>query len=130
MPVPTSVLGVLEKMMQFDYALLLGSLGTIFVLALIVGIIINALFLGIALGVVHGENRELGTTFVTALMCGLVGWIPCLGCILSWYFIKSRHELGWGGAIAAWILTFIIEAIVIFAIVFFFFASYLAIIGL
>ncbi len=117
-------------MLQFDYALLLGSLGTIFILLLIVGIIINALFLGIALGVVHGENRELGTTVVTALLCGLVGWIPCIGCILSWYFIKTRHELGWGGAIGAWILTGIIEFLVVFAIIFFFFASYLAILGL
>jgi hypothetical protein len=117
--------------MQFDYVtFLLANIVTIFILLLIVGILINAVFLGIALGVVHGENRELGTTFVTALLCGLVGWIPCLGCILDWYFIKSRHELGWGGAIAAWILTFIIEAIVLLVIVFVFFGTWLAMFGL
>ncbi|MFW9918097.1 MAG: hypothetical protein ACFFED_00700 [Candidatus Thorarchaeota archaeon] len=116
--------------MQLDFALLLGSLGLIIVLVVVIGIIINALFLGIALGFVNGENRELGTTFVTALLSAIVTVIPCLGCILAWYFIKTRHELGWGGAIAAWILTFIIEAIVLFAIVFLAFPGLLAILML
>ncbi len=112
--------------MQFE--LLFASLGLILILVLIVGIIINALFLGIALGFVNGENRELGTTFVTALLSAIVMVIPCLGCILAWYFIKTRHELGWGGAIAAWILTFIIEAIELFVIVFIAFPGLLAIV--
>ncbi len=117
--------------MQIDYVtFLLANIVTIFILLLVVGIIINAVFLGIALGVVHGENRELSTTFVTALLCGLVGWIPCVGCILDWYFIKTRHELGWGGAIAAWILTFIIEIVAILVIVFVFFGFMFAAIGL
>lgn len=113
--------------MQFNIPLLLSSIWIIIILVFLVAIVINALFLGLALGFVHGENRELGTTFVTALLCAIVLPIPCLGCILDWYFIKSRHELGWGGAIAAWILTFIIEVIVLFAIVFFAFSGMLAI---
>ncbi|MFW9907231.1 MAG: hypothetical protein ACFFEF_01540 [Candidatus Thorarchaeota archaeon] len=104
-------------MQWIDFTLLFGSIITILLLFLVVGILINAVFLGIALGFVNGENRELGTTFVTALLSAIVSVIPCLGCILAWYFIKTRHELGWGGAIAAWILTFIIEAIVIFVII-------------
>ncbi|MFW9847833.1 MAG: hypothetical protein ACFFF4_01770 [Candidatus Thorarchaeota archaeon] len=102
--------------MQFEF--ILASLGTIFILMIIIGLIINALFLGIALGFVNGENRELGSTFVTALGMGLLGWIPVLGCIISWYLIKTRHEVGWGGAIVAWLLTFIIEAIVLAILIF------------
>jgi hypothetical protein len=48
----------------------------------------------------------------------IVSMIPILGCILAWYLIKTRHEVGWGGAIAAWLLTFIIEAIALVVIVF------------
>lgn len=98
----------------------------IFGLIIIVGIVIQAIFLGIGLGFVNGENRELGTTFVTALLMGLVGWIPCLGCILSWYFIKSRHNVGWGGALVAWILGAIIMIVVIVAIFLLFFGTIFA----
>ena len=85
----------------------------LFALIIVVGIVVQAIFLGIGLGFVNGTNRELSTTFVTALLMGLVSWIPCLGCILSWYFIKSRHGVGWGGALAAWILGGIIMGIVL-----------------
>ena len=112
--------------MQLFFGLALLDIVLIFGLIIIVGIVIQAIFLGIGLGFVNCENRELGTTFVTALLMGLVGWIPCLGCILSWYFIKSRHNVGWGGALVAWILGAIIMFIVIIAIVFVFFAPILA----
>jgi len=98
----------------------------IFGLIVIVGIVIQAIFLGIGLGFVNGDNRELGTTFVTALLMGLVGWIPCLGCILSWYFIKSRHNVGWGGALVAWILGAIVMIVVIVAIFLLFFGAIFA----
>ena len=108
--------------MQYEWIfLLLANPVTLLIFVavfLVVGILINALFLGIALGFVHGENREFGSTFVTALLMTIVSVIPVLGCILSWYLIKTRHEVGWGGAIAAWLLTFIIEAIAIVVIVF------------
>ena len=103
----------------FDFVLIIG-------LIIIVALVIQAIFLGIGLGFVNGDNRELGSTFVTALMMSLVIWIPCLGCILSWYFIKSRHNVGWGGALAAWILGAVIMFIVILAIVLMFFGSMLA----
>jgi hypothetical protein len=110
-----------EKMQyEWIFALLLNPASLLIFVAvfLVVGILINALFLGIALGLVHGENREFGSTFVTALLMTIVSMIPILGCILAWYLIKTRHEVGWGGAIAAWLLTFIIEAIALVVIVF------------
>ena len=90
----------------FDILIIIG-------LIIVLGIVIQAIFLGIGLGFVNGTNREIGSTFVTALLMGLVIWIPCLGCILAWYFIKSRHGVGWGGALAAWILGGIIMGIVL-----------------
>jgi len=99
-------------------------------LLIVIGIVVQAIFLGIGLGFVNGTNRELGSTFVTALLMGLVIWIPCLGCILAWYFIKSRHGVGWGGALAAWILGGIVQAIVMFVLFLTVFGGiYAAIIG-
>jgi hypothetical protein len=95
-------------------------------LLIILAIVIQAVFLGIGLGFVNGENREIGTTFVTALLMSLVTWIPCLGCILAWYFIKSRHNVGWGGALVAWLLGAIVMIIVMIAIMFIFFGALFA----
>lgn len=114
--------------MQFDWIFTLGITNLMILIAIffIVGVLIQAIFLRIGLGFVNGRNRELGTTFVTALMMTIVLLIPCLGCILAWYFIKSRHDVGWGGALVAWILGIIVMIIVIFAIMFLFFGSILA----
>jgi hypothetical protein len=95
----------------------------IVVLLIFVQFIIQGFFLGIGLGFVNGQNRDLSSTFVTALLMALVSWIPCLGCFIAWYFIKSRHEVGWGGALVAWILGGIISAIVLIAIVLIAFAG-------
>jgi hypothetical protein len=101
----------------------LEALVLLIVLIIILGIVIQGFFLGVGLGFVNGSNRELGSTFVTALMMSLVLWIPCLGCILAWYFIKSRHDVGWGGALAAWILGAIVQLIVMIILLLFVFTS-------
>jgi len=105
-------------MLQFEA--LIGAFLILIVVFIVVSILINALFLGVALGFVNGQNRELGTTFVTALGMALLGWIPILGCILSWYLIKIRHNVGWGGAIVAWLLCGFIAIIVVVIIIFVF----------
>jgi len=115
--------------LQFDWIFtLLGTSNGIILIGLfvIVGIVIQAIFLGIGLGFVNGRNRNLGTTFVTAVMMMFAQLIPCLGCILAWYFIKSRHDVGWGGALVAWILGTIVQIIVLIAILFLFFGSVFA----
>ena len=119
--------------MQFDWIFGFFGLGltTIFLvvaLVFIVSFLIQGIFLGIGLGFVNGQNRDLSTTFVTALLMALVIWIPCLGCFIAWYFIKSRHEVGWGGALVAWLLGAIIQFIVIIALLIFAFGSVWAII--
>ncbi len=114
--------------MQLDAIIaLLGIFGIIAIIGFVVAFVVTGLLLGVALGPVHGENRELGSTFVTAFIIALtylVMLIPvvgiflfCIVIILQWYVIKSRHELGWGGAIVAWIITIILIAIVLIIIV-------------
>ncbi|MFW9962501.1 MAG: hypothetical protein ACFFCX_02995 [Candidatus Sifarchaeia archaeon] len=116
--------------MQFEWLFSIGitTIILLIVLIFIINLIIQGLFLGIGLGFVNGQNRELGTTFVTALLMSLVIWIPCLGCFIAWYFIKSRHEVGWGGALAAWLLGAIIQIIVMILLLIFVFGSVWAII--
>jgi hypothetical protein len=121
--------------MQFDWIFGIFGLGltSILILAFLVFIlsfIIQAIFLGIGLGFVNGENRDLSSTFVTSLLMALVIWIPCLGCFIAWYFIKSRHNVGWGGALIAWLLGAIIQLLVMIVIIIFFFgAIWAAILG-
>jgi hypothetical protein len=121
--------------MQFDWIFGFFGLGltSILLLAFLVFIfsfIIQAIFLGIGLGFVNGENRDLSSTFVTSLLMALVIWIPCLGCFIAWYFIKSRHNVGWGGALIAWLLGAIIQLLVMIVIIIFFFgAIWAAILG-
>ena len=118
--------------MQFEWLIGLGLMNILLIVFLfvIVNLVIQGIFLGIGLGFVNGQNRDLGSTFVTALLMSLVIWIPCLGCFIAWYFIKSRHEVGWGGALAAWILGGIIAALVFIALMIFVFgALWAAIIG-
>jgi hypothetical protein len=98
------------------FGLAITELLLIALLLIFVQLIIQAIFLGIGLGFVNGSNRDLGSTFVTALLMSLVIWIPCLGCFIAWYFIKSRHNVGWGGALAAWLLGGIIALLVVIAI--------------
>lgn len=117
--------------MQFDFisnflGLGLTSVVLLAFLVFILSFIIQAIFLGIGLGFVNGENRDLSSTFVTSLLIALVIWIPCLGCFIAWYFIKSRHNVGWGGALIAWLLGAIIQFLVMLAIIFLFFGAILA----
>jgi hypothetical protein len=88
------------------------------VVAILVGLLLDTLFLMAGLGLVNGKNRTFGTIFVTALIGVVLGWIPCLGCIIYWYIIKTRHETSWGGAIAAWFIAGLIPLLIIGAIFF------------
>ncbi|MDF1538309.1 MAG: hypothetical protein P1Q69_05355 [Candidatus Thorarchaeota archaeon] len=117
--------------MQLEWLIaIIGIFGLIVIIGFVVAFVITGLLLGVALGPVNGENRNLGSTFVTAFIVALtylVLLIPVLGIflfciviILQWYVIKSRHELGWGGAIVAWIITIILIAIVLVVLLFVF----------
>ncbi|MBD3408036.1 MAG: hypothetical protein GF411_18090 [Candidatus Lokiarchaeota archaeon] len=109
--------------MQLEWLIAaLGVIGTIAIIGFVVAFLIYGFCLGLALGPVHGRNRDLGSTFVTAFIIALTYlilllpggiFIFCLAIILQWYVIKSRHDVGWGGAIVAWIITIIIVIVVV-----------------
>ncbi|MFX0034861.1 MAG: hypothetical protein ACFE9I_04370 [Candidatus Hermodarchaeota archaeon] len=90
------------------------------ILIIVISLLINALFLKIALSVVKSaRHTDFGEVFVTALIIALVGWIPCLGCILSWVIINSRHETGFGMAIVVWIIAILVGLIITVLLVIF-----------
>ncbi|MHA1834477.1 MAG: hypothetical protein ACTSV7_10855 [Candidatus Baldrarchaeia archaeon] len=92
--------------------LALGGLVGLIILVFILTLIIGSIFLLIGLKVVGAPETDFGRVFVTALLMAIVGVIPCLGCILQWYFIKTRHEVGWGQAILAWLLAGLIPLVI------------------
>ena len=95
----------------------------LYVAMFLVGLIVNALLLGVVLGWTKGENREFGDTIITAIINALVGLIPLIGCIIQWYVIKTRHEQTWGGAISTWIVLIIVYYIILAVILMLFFGG-------
>jgi hypothetical protein len=92
----------------------------LFLLFLIVlALVIDTILLKIALGLVNAKHTDFGEVFITALINALIGWIPCLGCILSLIVINSRHDTGFGTAIVVWLLAVIIGFVIAFVIVIF-----------
>jgi len=83
----------------------------------LISLIVNALLLGVVLGWTKGENREFGDTIITAIIMAIVNIIPVIGCIISWYIIKTRHEQTWGGAIATWIVLIIVYYVILAVVV-------------
>ena len=95
----------------------------LYVAQFVIALIVNALLLGVVLGWTKGENREFGDTIVTALIMAIVNLIPIIGCIISWYIIKTRHEQTWGGAITTWIVLIIVYYIILASILVLFFSG-------
>jgi len=102
--------------LEWLFAMFTAEVIMLLLLFIVIYFVIQGVFLGIGLGFVNGKNRNIGSTMVTALLMALVIWIPCLGCILAWYFIKSRHDVGWIDALIAWILGAIVAILVVYGI--------------
>lgn len=118
-------------MQWWTFGLALADLLLLALIVIVVFFVVQGFFLGIGLGFVKGKNREIGSTFFTSLLMALVIWIPCIGCFIAWYFIKSRHNVGWIDALIAWILGGIVAIVVVIAIIFMlgFSAIFAAILG-
>jgi hypothetical protein len=100
---------------------LLANLVLFIVLFFVLMLVLGTLFLMAGLSVVNGKNRGFGETFVTVLIGSILTLIPCLGCIIYWYIIKTRHETGWGGAIGAWLIAGLIPLVIVFGVLIFLF---------
>lgn len=96
----------------------LGLPRLIFLISLFIFIflIMITICLKIGLAAVHSEHNNFSSVFVTALLCALVGWIPCLGFILCWIFINARHDTGFLAAIIVWLIAFLVGIFIIIAI--------------
>ena len=107
-------------MLQVEQYFALGGIGLLIVLAIVITLALGTVFLIFGVKLAGGEETTFGHTFVTALLMAIVSPITCLGFpILQWYFIKTRHGLGWGGAIVAWILAGLIPALIVLGIGYF-----------
>lgn len=105
--------------LQLQQYLMLGGIGLAIVLVFVITLALATIFLTFGVKLAGGEETAFGHTFVTALLMAIVAPIPCLGLpILQWYFIKTRHNLGWGGAIVAWIIAGLIPALIAIGILF------------
>ena len=99
------------------FGLSLTTILIIIIIAIILAIIIYTILLKIALSYVQSSYHEFGYIFITSVLCTLVGFIPCIGCVLQWLIINYRHKTGIGRAIVIWILAIIIGLIIIFLII-------------
>jgi len=100
-------------------AVIIANIVIIIVLFFVIGLVLGTLFLMLGLSAVNGKHREFGTVFVTVLIGVVLSIIPCLGCILYWYMIKTRHETGWGGAIAAWLIAGLVPIVIVVGVLWF-----------
>ncbi|MHA1147225.1 MAG: hypothetical protein ACTSR8_03175 [Promethearchaeota archaeon] len=89
----------------------------ILILIIIIALLINTIFLKIALRIVDSKHTDFGEVFVTALICAILNLIPCIGCILSWFVINARHDTGLVMAIVVWLLAILIGLIITIFIV-------------
>ena len=88
------------------------------ILILVIAIAISALLLLIGLKVVGGEYSSFGQIMGTTILMTIVQIIPCIGCILAWYFVKSRHTPNsWGKALLAILISMVLPYLLIGLIV-------------
>jgi len=89
---------------------------TFIIIFVLVFLLIITISLIIGLSVVKSKYNGFGSVFITALFCALVGWIPCIGCILCWLIIRSRHDTGFLAAIVVWLIAFIMGFLITYLI--------------
>ena len=80
---------------------------TFIIIFVLVFLLIITISLIVGLSVVKSKFNDIGSVFITALYCALVGWIPCLGCILSLLIVRARHDTGFLAAIVVLLISFI-----------------------
>jgi len=96
----------------WDFGLGITGLLIFILLVIVISLVFETIFLKIALSLFKAKHTDFGEVFVTALINALIGWIPCIGCILSWVVINSRHDTGFGTAIVVWLLAIIIGLVI------------------
>ena len=99
------------------FGVILGLGIGLIILIIVISIAISALMMMVGIKVVGGKYNSFGQIMGTVVLGIIVSWIPCLGCILYWYFVKSRHTPdSWGKALGALIIASIIPFLIVFGI--------------
>ena len=90
----------------------LGTVAIIILVALIIGmILLNLLFLKIGIKAVKGSfKKSIFGTWILMILCNMV---PCVGCILQWVVINTRHKTGFGNAIIAWLIVIFLPGLIV-----------------
>ncbi len=94
----------------------LAGLITFMVALFIISLLIGSFFFWVGLKLVGTPESKMGFggIIVTWLVSSiLIAFIPILGCILAWYFIKIRHTDSWGMAIVAWFIAILIPIVIV-----------------
>ncbi len=111
--------------MEIDVKMILQFLGVsltvwifIIIVVILITLILNTIFLKIALSFVKANDDFFSSVLITALLCALVGWIPGIGCALCWVIINARHRTGILKAIVVWILSSLIAVVIAVIIAF------------
>jgi len=88
---------------------------TAMVILFIISLLIGSFFwIGLKLVGTPESRMDFGSIIVTWLISSiLIAFIPILGCILAWYFIKIRHTDSWGMAIVAWFIAILIPIVIV-----------------
>jgi hypothetical protein len=106
----------------FDFEAILAAIMAlgipVLILIFLVPILLQIVFLMLALKIVKGEKTNFGHVLVTWICMILVSWIPCLGCILICVIISKRHETGFWKGFLAYLIAGLLPMVIMLALVF------------
>lgn len=102
---------------------LFAAMGFMAVIAILIALVIAGFFLMLGAKLAGIEDVTLGKSMIAVVGGGilalLTGWIPIIGWILGIlvyiWVIKTVFNTDWGKATIAWLMTIVVETIVMFA---------------
>lgn len=103
---------------------LMAAMGFMAVLVILIALIIAGFFLMLGAKFAGIENVSLGKSMIAVVGGGilalLIGWIPLIGWILGIiayiWVIKTVFNTDWIKATIAWLMTIVIEILVVFVL--------------
>ncbi len=102
---------------------LFAAMGFMAVIVILIALVIAGVFLMLGAKFAGIEGANLGKSMIAVVGGGilalLTGWIPVIGWVLGIvayiWAIKTVFDTDWGKAAIAWLMTIVVEIIVMFA---------------
>ena len=102
---------------------LFDAMGFMAVIVILIALVIAGVFLMLGAKFAGIEGANLGKSMIAVIGGGilalLTGWIPVIGWVLGIvayiWAIKTVFDTDWGKAAIAWLMTIVVEIIVMFA---------------